>query len=80
MISEEVIQYQLLNNADIQYGMMLEFKIMMIIATMVWMLFGAIYPLLKGSDGPPTFSRLSKIAKLVLVLPHSNAGEKRVYY
>ena len=35
--------------------------------------------MLKGSDGRPTFSRLSKIAKLVLVLPHSNAGEERVF-
>ena len=34
---------------------------------------------LKGGDGRLTFPRLSKVAKLVLTLPHSNAGEERVF-
>lgn len=34
---------------------------------------------LKGGDGCLTFPRLSNVAKLVLTLPHSNAGEERVF-
>ena len=33
----------------------------------------------RGGDGSLTFPRLSKIAKLVLVIPHSNADEERVF-
>ena len=57
-----------------QYGMMLEFKMMMIIATIVWMLFGAIYPFLKGSDGPPTFSRLPNLFLSFLILTLVKSG------
>ena len=32
-----------------------------------------------GVSGLPTFSLLSKVAKLVLTLPHSNADEERVF-
>ena len=34
---------------------------------------------LKSSDGRQMFKRLSKIAMLVLVIPHSNASEERVF-
>lgn len=34
---------------------------------------------LRGGDGCDRFNRLSKVAKLVLVIPHSNAGEERVF-
>lgn len=34
---------------------------------------------LKSSDGRDLFRRLSMIAKLVLVIPHSNATEERVF-
>ena len=34
---------------------------------------------LKCSDGRDRLNRLSKVAKLVLVIPHSNAGEERVF-
>ena len=34
---------------------------------------------MKSADGQLMFKRLSKVAKLVLVLPHSNAGEERVF-
>ena len=34
---------------------------------------------LKSPDGTVRFKRLCQIAKLVLVLPHSNAQEERVY-
>ena len=30
-------------------------------------------------DGIPRFSRLTRVAKLVLILPHSNASEERVF-
>ncbi len=35
--------------------------------------------LVKGGDGRLTFPRLSKTAKLVLIIPHSNADEERVF-
>ncbi|KAL5503193.1 hypothetical protein EMCRGX_G010106 [Ephydatia muelleri] len=34
---------------------------------------------LKAPDGNPRFNRLSKIAKVVLVIPHSNAQEERIF-
>lgn len=34
---------------------------------------------MKGGDGRLLFKRLSQIAKLVLVIPHSNAAEERVF-
>ena len=30
-------------------------------------------------DGIPRFSRLTRVAKLVLILPHSNASEERIF-
>ena len=33
----------------------------------------------KNVDGSQSFELLSKVAKLVLVIPHSNAGEERVF-
>ena len=33
----------------------------------------------KGGDGCLTFSTLSKVARLVLVIAHSNADEERVF-
>ena len=33
----------------------------------------------KGGDGRLTFPRLSKVSKLVLTIPQSNAGEERVF-
>lgn len=35
--------------------------------------------MLKSTDGRPMFPRLSKIAKVVLIIPHSNADEERVF-
>ena len=34
---------------------------------------------MKAADGEFLFKRLFKVAKLILVLPHSNAGEERVF-
>lgn len=34
---------------------------------------------LRSGDGYERFKRLSKIAKLVLIIPHSNADEERVF-
>ena len=34
---------------------------------------------LKSSDGRNVFKRLSKVAKLVLLIPHSNADEERIF-
>ena len=35
---------------------------------------------LKAVDGKNRFSRLSRVAKLVLVIPHSNAEEERIFF
>ena len=80
-ISEEFIQYQLLNNTDIPCSVWDDARVQddddncHYHMDVIW----CYLSMLKGSDGRPTFSRLSKIAKLVLVLPHSNAGEERVF-
>ena len=34
---------------------------------------------LKAADGTPMFPRLSKVGKLILTIPHSNAQEERVF-
>ena len=34
---------------------------------------------IKNVDGSPRYQLLSKIARLVIVIPHSNAGEERVF-
>lgn len=34
---------------------------------------------LKGADGMLRFSKLSKVSQVVLVIPHSNAQEERVF-
>ena len=34
---------------------------------------------MKAADGEFLFKRLFKVAKLILVLPHSNAGKERVF-
>ena len=34
---------------------------------------------LKAVDGKNRFSRISRVAKLVLVIPHSNAEEERIF-
>ena len=34
---------------------------------------------MKSPDGMPRFPKLAKVAQLVLVLPHSNAQEERVF-
>ncbi len=34
---------------------------------------------MRFADGQLMFKKLFKVAKLVLVLPHSNAGEERVF-
>ena len=66
-ISKEFIQHQLLDDANIPCSVWDN----VMIAIIKWMLFGA--------DGRQTFSRLSNVAKLVLVIPHSNSGEERVF-
>ena len=34
---------------------------------------------MKNCDGSLKFQSLSKVAKMVLIIPHSNAGEERVF-
>ena len=80
-ISEEFIQYQLLNDADIPCSIWDDARVQddgddcHYRMDVFWCYLSS----LKGSDGQPSFSRLSKIAKLALVLPHSNAGEERIF-
>ena len=80
-ISEEFIQYQLLDDADIPRSVWENARVQdddddsHYRMDVIWCYLSTI----KGSDGRPSFSRLYTIAKLVLVLPHSNAGEERVF-
>ena len=45
----------------------------------IYILFGFIGTMITEVTGKPRFKFLSRIAKLVLCLPHSNADEERVF-
>ena len=70
LLSEELIEYQTLMFLKLS-GMMLKFmRKMLNTATIEWKLF---------VNNEIRRNRLSKIAKLILVIPHSNAEEERVF-
>lgn len=86
-LGEEFVQYQLLNNEDIpkevwdaacvkisedEEGDEVEKYYRM---DVIWHYLSTI----KEGDGRLKFRRLSKVAKLVLTLPHSNASEERIF-
>lgn len=84
-LQEEFVQYQLLERRTIpdtvwELALMREDgegeeKIQYFRMDVIWSyLMG-----LKNTDSSLTFPLLSKVARLVLVIPHSNAGEERVF-
>ncbi len=80
-LSEEFVEYQLLRNKDIPSQVWDKASIFIDDdhtyhrMDVVWNYIGT----LKAPDGRLRFNRLSKVAKLVLVIPHSNAEEERVF-
>lgn len=77
-LEEEFVDYQLLIDEDIPAGIMLVMsnvkKVEMLIIE--WTYYGNIY---QHSSLYHRFKKLCRIAKLVLVIPHSNADEERVF-
>uniref|UniRef100_H3AGH1 HAT C-terminal dimerisation domain-containing protein n=1 Tax=Latimeria chalumnae TaxID=7897 RepID=H3AGH1_LATCH len=65
-LQEEFVDYQLLGHIDITESIWVD---------VIWGHLSS----LKMADGSLKFGRISKVAKAVLVLPHSNAGEERVF-
>lgn len=81
-LGEEFVQYQLLSNEDIPQSVWDEGRVEAeenegchYQADILWHHLS----LKKHGGGHLMFPRLSKIAKLVLVIPHSNADEERVF-
>lgn len=87
MVQEEFVEYQLLDDNAIPEATWAEAQVMLesdeeekesssnFRMDVIWGYFSS----LKLSNGTYKFGRLSKVAKTVLVLPHSNAGEERVF-
>ena len=82
-LSEEFVKYQLLQHEDISASVWEEALVVTVEdesdrhcrMDVVWHYLA----LVKCADGNQKFSRISKIAKLVLYIAHSNAGEERVF-
>ena len=81
MLSEEFTQYQLLTKEDIPSNVWKDAEIKeesgltQYRMDVIWNYLAST----KAVDGSLSFSRLSRIAKLALVIPHSNAAEERVF-
>ena len=88
MLQEEFVEYQLLNEEDIPAAIWDEARIRLpkdddadeedstnYRMDVIWGYLSS----LKLSSGCCKFGRLSKVAKTVLILPHSNAGEEHVF-
>ena len=80
-LGEEFIEYQLLQLSDIPESVW-ESSIVHVIEEarhhrmdVVWGYMSE----MKNADGTARFPRLSKVAQLALILPHSNAEEERVF-
>ena len=79
-ISEELSAYQRLDDSFIPPAVLSSAKVGEEDASryrsdVIWNYLATV----KRPDGRKAFPRLSAVAKLVLVLPHSNAGEERVF-
>ena len=80
-LSEEFVEYQLLRKEDIPLQVWDKASIVIDDdhtyhrMDVLWHHIGT----LKAPDSSLRFSRLSAVAKLVLVIPHSNAEEERVF-
>ena len=82
LLSEELIEYQLLRDTDVPQIVWDDAKVYEEDAEHCHYRMDVIWNFLstmKSGDGRKKFSRLSKIAKLILVIPHSNAEEERVF-
>ena len=79
-LSEEFTDYQLLNDNEVPESVWKSAVVQddesctFYRMDMIWH-----YLLLKAVDGKNRFSRISRVAKLVLVIPHSNADEERIF-
>lgn len=82
MMQEEFIEYQLLEHSNIPDSVWEEAKLKddsdQASAFRMDVIWGYLSSL-KLTNGTLKFGRISKVAKIVLVLPHSNAGEERVF-
>ena len=79
-LSEELLQYQLLERSDIpehvwQMALIRDGDSRHYIMDVIW----AHLQTIRNSDGSLMVEKLSKIAFLVLTLPHSNAEEERIF-
>lgn len=76
-----LIEYQLLEQSDIAYHVWQSAKDKSESEESTFIRMDIVWALLSASTGygcTLKFARLSKVARFVLVLPHSNAGEERV--
>lgn len=84
LLSEEFVEYQLLNNTDVPQAVWDQAKVYEEDGTdhyhyrmdIIWNFLSE----MKSGDGCKKFGRLSKVAKLILVIPHSNAEEESFFY
>lgn len=79
-LGQEFVDYQLLNDDDIPQMIWDKAKVgededKHYRMDVIWHYLST----MKSGDGRPRFRRLCKIAMLVLTIPHSNAGEERVF-
>lgn len=82
-LNEEFVDYQLLNDEIIPQFIWDKATVLINEETnekkyrmdVIWQYLSS----MKSADGRNRFRRLSSVAKLVLVIPHSNAGEERVF-
>ena len=83
-LAQEFVDYQLLNDEDVPQMIWDKAKVGSSSdenedehyrMDIIWQYLST----LKSGDGRPRFKRLSKIAMLVLTIPHSNADEERVF-
>lgn len=81
LLQDEFISYQLLNNAEIPPEVWAEAKIgedeeAYYQIDTIW---GHLCKILNVGSSEPRFKRLAQVAVSVLVIPHSNASEERVF-
>ena len=81
LLQEEFISYQLLRDTDIPPEVWAEAKVGEDEETyyQIDILWGYLCKVLQIGSSEPKFKRLAKVAVSVLVVPHSNASEERVF-
>lgn len=80
-LGEELIEYQLLDDSEIPESVWKSATIQEDESVTYYRMDVIWHYLanLKAVDGSNRFGRISKVAKLVLILPHSNAKEERIF-